>query len=80
MQEGARRGLARLMLRWPDRRSQLERASERASIADLYSAYDMACSAVEHWSHSNEPNAEDRLNEYRALVSATEKDILELLP
>jgi hypothetical protein len=80
MQDAERRGLARLMLRWPAKRAQLaERARVDRHFSELCEAYESACAAAEYWAHSPAPVAIERLAEYRALASATENDILQSL-
>ena len=80
MDETQRRGLARLMLRWPSARPELlRRVSEDTTFADLCGAYDEACQAAERWSRSPAPNAAARADEYGELARETEQDILRLL-
>jgi hypothetical protein len=80
MQDAERRGLARLMLRWPAKRMELaERARVDPHFTELCEAYESACAAIEYWAHSPAPIALERLAEYRARASATETDILETL-
>lgn len=77
MEKAQRRGLARLMLRWPDRRAQLKAGFDRdARLAELCEAYEVACEAASYWAKSPAPVAFERLEEYRSLASATEQDIL----
>jgi hypothetical protein len=80
MSNAMRRGLARLMLRWPEKRAELvRRAQQDARFCELCEAYESACEAIEYWTHSSAPTAEERAAEYRALASATEHDILDTL-
>ena len=80
MESAQRRGLARLMLRWPDRRELLaRRAREDTHVGELCEAYESACNAVEHWLRSPASVAQDRILEYRGLVKATEEDILSMI-
>ncbi|KAA0121891.1 hypothetical protein CIW48_21325 [Methylobacterium sp. P1-11] len=72
-----RRGLARLMLRYPERRAAFRRkAADDPYFLELCEAYEAACEAAEYWSKSSEPVAADRTHEYRALASEVEEDIL----
>ncbi len=75
-----KRGLARLLLRWPTRRADLIRvAQSHPALGELCEAYETACTAMEHWSRSSAPVAAERTREYRTLVRATEEDILAIL-
>jgi len=67
------------MLRWPDRRAQLERACGDHLFDELCEAYELTCTAAEYWSRSTEPNADRTHEEYRSLITATERDILDML-
>jgi len=72
-----RRGLARLLLRWPDYRADLRRGVEQDPyLRELVEAYEIACEAVEYWTRSEGTMAVERAAEYRALLIATEQDIL----
>ncbi|KQO85760.1 conserved protein of unknown function [Methylorubrum extorquens] len=72
-----RRGLARLMLRHPQRRAAFRRlAADDPYFLELCEAYEAACAAVEFWAKSNDPAAPDRTCEYRVLAAEVEKDIL----
>lgn len=76
--EGARkRGLARLMLRWPERRLLLRKLSfNDPSLCDLFEAYELACEAAAYWAKADSPLGLERAREYQALAAATEEDIL----
>ncbi|KRE06726.1 hypothetical protein ASE63_23760 [Bosea sp. Root381] len=75
-----KRGLARLMLRWPDRRAALkERFLCDPSVSELCEAYETACEAVAYWAKSHDAVANERSDEYRSLAAETEKDILRLI-
>jgi hypothetical protein len=77
MEKAQRRGLARLMLRWPDRRAQLKAGFDADSrLAELCEAYEVACEAASYWARSPAAVAFERAEEYRSLASATEQDIL----
>lgn len=41
--------------------------------------YDDCVNACRYWSHSKEPDAETRINEYRTLIQELENEILEAL-
>jgi hypothetical protein len=72
-----KRGLARLLLRWPEYRSSLQRrAQDDPYLLDLIGAYETACEAVEYWSRADNVVARERAEEYRQLLMATEHDIL----
>lgn len=78
MEQAQRRGLARLMLRWPDRRAALrETCSRDPRLMELCEAYEVACEAAAYWSKSPSAVGRERTEEYNALASATEQDILE---
>jgi hypothetical protein len=80
MEELRRRGVARLMLRWPDLRAELkQRARQDSAFSDLCGAYEDACAAAEQWARSAAAIARERTQEYRDLASDTEQDILHLL-
>jgi hypothetical protein len=71
------RGMARLKLRWPERRADLERrAKEDPCFGELCEAYESACAASEFWAQSSSSAAAERTAEYQALAAATERDIL----
>ena len=77
MEHVQKRGLARLLLRWPEYRSNLRRcAKEDPYLLELIGAYETACEAVEYWSRANNTVASERTEEYRQLREATEHDIL----
>ncbi|WP_413991104.1 hypothetical protein ACMDCR_03015 [Labrys okinawensis] len=77
MEHAQKRGLARLLLRWPEYRVNLQRrAKEDPYLLDLIGAYETACEAVEYWSHADTIVASERAEEYRQLLIATEHDIL----
>lgn len=78
MDQAQRRGLARLMLRWPGRRVELrEKCARDPRLVELCEAYEAACEAATYWAKSPAPVANQRAAEYNALASATEQDILE---
>ena len=77
MEHAQARGLARLMLRWPERRAELRRkAADDAHLLALCEAYEAACGAAEYWAKERPPLGPDRAAEYRDLASDTEEDIL----
>jgi hypothetical protein len=72
----ARRGLARLMLRWPAWRAALRQwGLQDARLCDLVEDYEAACAALAYWAHAPILFAPVRMKEYRSLVSALEEDI-----
>lgn len=78
MEQAQKRGLARLMLRWPDRRTVLrEKYGHDLRLAELCEAYEAACEAAAYWAKSPSAVGLERTAEYNALASATEQDILE---
>lgn len=77
MEKVQRRGLARLMLRWPEKRAQLKAGFDSdARLAELCEAYEVACEAASYWAKSPAPVSSERVEEYRLLANATEQDIL----
>jgi hypothetical protein len=76
----ARRGMARLMLRRPEWRLELQkRALQEARICALVEEYEAACAALEYWVHSPSLPALARAKEHRAFVAELEDDIVSLL-
>ncbi|MGO4407716.1 hypothetical protein AB4Z10_26080 [Bosea sp. RAF48] len=67
-------GLARLILRWPKRRGELERAAE-GSILDLYESYELASLAYIQWTQKTEPAAAAIADDYRRIVIELEQEI-----
>ncbi|CAN7436303.1 hypothetical protein [Bosea sp. LjRoot237] len=79
MNQAQRRGLARLMLRWPQRRTELiDRCDQDTRFLELSEAYEAACGAADYWAKSGSPEAQMRAEEYRALAFEIERDIDEL--
>ncbi len=77
MERSERRGLARLMLRYPARREALRaRAAEDPGFRELCEAYETACEAADYWAKSGQPVASERAKEYNHLAVEVEKDIL----
>lgn len=75
-----KRGLARLMLRWPDRRAELaQRFDNDPSMSELCEAYDTACEAISYWSRCPSSIARLRAEEYQSLAADTEQDILRIM-
>ena len=76
----ARRGLSRLMLRWPAFRGVLascaEADDEFASLCEIYAE---AQDALEAWRKSGHVSAPARATEYMEMVSEIENDILDKL-
>ncbi|GJE30330.1 hypothetical protein LDDCCGHA_0497 [Methylobacterium oxalidis] len=80
MEHSQKRGLARLLLRHPERRDELRRKyAENAHIRELCDAYEAACEAAEYWAKSSDLIGPNRAEEYRELATATEGDILHVL-
>lgn len=76
MNQTQRRGLARLMLRWPQRRMELrDRCGQDTRFLELSEAYETACEAVDYWVNSGLPEGPTRAEEYRALAFEIERDI-----
>jgi hypothetical protein len=67
-------GLARLMLRWPERRGELERAAH-GSVLDLYESYELESLAYIRWSQKAEPAAVVIAADYRRILIELEHDI-----
>jgi len=79
MNQAQRRGLARLMLRWPQRRAGLtDRCGHDPRFLELSEAYETACAAADYWAKSRSPEAQARTNEYRTLALEIELDINKL--
>ncbi len=77
MDQARKRGLARLMLLWPQHRARLRlRYAQDPGFAELCDAYETACEAASYWAKSASPVGPERAEEYRALMTATEQDIL----
>ncbi|GJE45885.1 hypothetical protein F6X53_14730 [Methylobacterium soli] len=77
MGRSERRGLARLMLRYPERREAFRRkAADDPYFLELCDAYEATCEAAEYWARSSEPFAPERTCEYRRLATDVEEDIL----
>ncbi|RDJ24262.1 hypothetical protein DWF00_04055 [Bosea caraganae] len=77
MEQVQKRGLARLMLRWPAQRAELRRRfAQDPRLVELCEAYETACEAAAYWTKSPAPVGPERAEEYRALITATEQDIL----
>jgi hypothetical protein len=80
MQADGRRGLARLMLRNPNRRKDLERGFRcNPHVAEMCEAYDLACTTLEHWQKNPEVVAADRTDEYRSVIAETEQEIIAMV-
>ncbi|WP_342236315.1 hypothetical protein [Inquilinus sp. OTU3971] len=80
LSRSARRGLSRLMLRWPARRAVLaNRAETNDEFASLCEIYAEAHDALETWLRSDHSLADARAAEYRELVAEIEGEILDKL-
>lgn len=76
MNDAQKRGLARLMLRWPQRRAELRQKWSRiAGLPALFEAYELTCEAAAHWSKISSPTGHDRAEEYRVLALEIEQEI-----
>ncbi|WID99344.1 hypothetical protein QO058_14560 [Bosea vestrisii] len=74
MNQAQRRGLARLMLRWPKRRTELsDRCGQDPHFPELSEAYEAACGATDYWATSSSPEGQARAEEYRALAFEIER-------
>lgn len=62
------------MLRWPDRRFQLQRAAG-SRIAELYGSYELASVAALHWAQQKAPGAAAIADDYRRIVIELEHEI-----
>lgn len=81
MEQAQKRGLSRLLLRWPDQRAALRTSvSHDPQLAELCEAYEAACVATEYWMKSNAAIAPVRAAEYNDLAAAMEQDIIGRLP
>lgn len=77
MKNARKRGHARLMVRWPQRRAQLRLiSSDDPGLGDLFEAYELAWEAAGYWAKIDTAAASERTREYHALAIATEEDIL----
>jgi hypothetical protein len=71
-----RRGLFRLMSKWPEMRPQLaDCGSSDPDFISLCELYDEACAALENWRRSPAAVAPARIAEYEQLVSDLEIDV-----
>ncbi|SEG29037.1 hypothetical protein [Bosea lathyri] len=66
-------GRARLKLRMPEARAQLERASSE-SFLDICEAYELAWVGLEHWTKSDASESSEMVAEYRELMASLELD------
>ena len=77
MDRAQKRGLARLLLRWPERRAVLrQRFSQDPRLVELCEAYETACEAAAYWSKSTDAIGPARARVYQSLATDTEQDIL----
>ena len=80
MDGAERRGFARLMLRWPERRAELRRmVPGDVHLCELCGAYEAACEAATFWAKAEGPVGATRAQEYRHLANSVEQDIIERL-
>ena len=80
MEQAQKRGLSRLLLRWPERRAALRTSmAHDPQLAELCEVYETACVATEYWMKSNAAIAPVRVAEYTDLASAMEQDIIKRL-
>ncbi|HVK90144.1 hypothetical protein AB4Z40_35180 [Bosea sp. 2YAB26] len=80
MNDVQKRGLARLMLRWPQRRMELrQKCSSGAGLLDLCEVYQVTCEAASYWEKITSPAGEARAEEYRALALEIEREVNEAL-
>jgi hypothetical protein len=66
-------GRARLKLRMPEARAQLERASSE-SFFDICEAYELAWVGLEHWTRFDASVSDEMVAEYRELLASLELD------
>jgi hypothetical protein len=78
--EAARRGAARMALRWPRARPALLKCLPADSrLADLCETYETTCAAAEYWRRSEAQVGPSRVEEYMQLAADLEADILDAL-
>jgi hypothetical protein len=66
--------------RFPDKVSDLSiRMAEDPSFLDLCEDYDVCVNALQYWSRSTEPEARDRVDEYRSLSREIENEIAQAI-
>jgi len=62
------------MMRWPNRRSELERAA-KGSVLDLYESYEEASLARAKWARLPGPAAIAIAEDYRRIIGELEDEI-----
>lgn len=66
--------------RFPDKKQSIDRLmAEDPEFLALCEDYDICINALQYWSKSTEPEAENRVNEYRTLAQELEEDVVEAL-
>lgn len=75
MDRAERAGLSRLMLRWPSRRAELLRCAEANQLRDLFSSYELACTAREYWSKLSTDASMEITDDYDKLITDLEEDL-----
>ncbi|MBT8364844.1 MAG: hypothetical protein KJP23_09070 [Deltaproteobacteria bacterium] len=66
--------------RFPDKKHAIDLLmAEDPEFLDLCEDYDACVDALRYWGKSNEPEAETRVNEYRALVRELQEEIAQAL-
>lgn len=68
-------GLARLLLRYPERRHAILRVALTPTMADLCESYELACVAAEHWAEVPGSKAAAMTAEFRLLIGAIEAEV-----
>ena len=66
--------------RFPDKKQSINRLlAEDPELVDLCEDYDLCVNALQHWSKSEDPEAETRVNEYRTIAQELEEEVVEAL-
>ena len=66
--------------RFPNESEAIARVmAEDSDFRDICEDFRDCMNALQYWSHSDEPEAETRVNQYRALIDELEKEIVEAL-
>jgi hypothetical protein len=66
--------------RFPDKKQSIDRLlAEDPDFVDLCEDYDICVNTLEHWTNSEEPEAEIRVKEYRTIAQKLEEEVDEAL-
>ena len=68
-------GLARLLLRYPERRLAILRVAMTPTMAELCESYELACVAAEYWAEVAGSEAAAITAEFRLLIVAIEAEV-----